>query len=297
MSAKKIQRVLFCFGLGYCAQSLISYLLKRDEDWTIHTTYRSVATKNQVDSSIIMHDFDTLKALPEGVTHILISIPPRGNTDIVLHRFADDICSKNTKLKWVAYLSSTGVYGDHKGNWVNEDSETDDSFAFSRPRLMAERAWLNLFRNHGTPVHIFRLAGIYGPGRSEVEKALAKQSRIIQKENHFFSRIHVDDIAQSLYASMRNTTPGSIYNLADDFPCPHAEIVYYTHQLLMLQPPHEEDYSIAEMSDMLRYFYSKSAKASNRKMKEVLGVQLLYPSYREGLKAIVNSIGEFKYKP
>ncbi len=279
---------LFCFGLGYCAQHLAALT----QGWKISGTQRSVVLPQD---SIQMYEFEQLQELSEDVTHILVSIPPRGNTDLVIAKFANKI-SKLPHLCWVGYLSVTGVYGDHEGRWVDETTPTDPQAPLARPRIMAEHQWLNLWGNHQVPVHIFRLSGIYGPGRSEVEKALAKQSRIIEKPGHVFCRIHVADIAQVLYASMQNPTPGEVFNLADDLPASHKDIVNYTCQLLGMTPPPAESFETAEMSEMLRYFYSRCARVSNNKIKEVLGVAPHYPTYREGIKAIYEELKDVKPK-
>lgn len=278
---------LFCFGLGYCAQHLSAELVK--QSYHISGTHRSVVL-GEDPSNLTLYEFDKLNKLPQDITHILISVPPRGNTDQVIERFAQSI-NNLPNLEWLAYLSATSVYGDHQGAWVDENTPVSLDFPFSRPRIMAENQWLNLWNNHKVPVHIFRLAGIYGPGRSEVEKALARQSRIIKKDGHVFSRIHVEDIVGALQSSINYPTPGEIFNIADDLPAAHEDVVRFTSELLGIPAPNTEDFETAMMTDMLRYFYSKCARVSNKKAKELLHWHLRYPSYREGIRALLSTCG------
>lgn len=285
---------LFCFGLGYVAEHLIDTLNETAELEALWATKRSSSIINipNVQSFV----FEELEFLPSDVTHVLISIPPFGNTDIVLEKFGQQLL-KLPKLKWVGLLSATSVYGDQHGQYVDETISYAVNATFAMPRIIAEKKWLNMQQNHKLPLHIFRLSGIYGPKRSELEKALAKQSRIIRKPNHVFSRIHVGDIAQALRASMRNPMPGEIFNVSDDLPSSHEDVVLYTHQLLGLEPPLPEDYDTAEMSEMLRYFYSKSSRIRNDKMKSMLCVKLLYPDYKTGIQAIYSAMEYYHPKP
>ena len=245
---------LFCFGLGYVANYLAS-----SAPWeAVHGTHRADFPLNP----------EMQQRLWEA-THILHSIPPS----------ADIRLDYAMQPKWFGYLSTTGVYGDTKGGWVDENSPTNPNNKRSEERVRAEQEWLN----SGLPVNIYRLSGIYGPGRSAIDELKQGTAKRIYKENQFFSRIHVEDICRVLMASMGKT--GEIYNLADDMPAPAAEVVEYAAKLLGITPPPLVDYEKAELSEMARSFYSSSRRVKNNKIKE-LGINFAYQTYKEGLQDI-----------
>ena len=217
------------------------------------------------------------------VTHILTSIPPDETGDPVLDCHLADL--SKAPLVWAGYLGTTAVYGDRGGGWVDEDSDTRPSLERARRRAMAESAWLD----SGLPSHIFRLAGIYGPGRSAIENLRAGNARRIVKAGQVFSRIHVADIATVLEASIDQPSSGRIYNVCDDEPAPPQDVVAYAAALLGMDAPAEQDYQTAELSPMARTFYADNRRVSNSRIKSELGVQLKYPNYREGLKALAKS--------
>lgn len=181
--------------------------------------------------------------------------------------------------KWFGYLSTTGVYGDTKGDWVDENTEVRPNNERTEQRVLAEQQWLN----SGYPVNVYRLAGIYGPGRSAIDDLKEGTAKRIYKKNQYFSRIHVEDICKVLLASMNKT--GEIYNVADDYPSPATEPVEYAAKLLGITPPPLVDYEKAELSEMARSFYASSRRVKNNKIKK-LGIKLAYPTYIEGLDAI-----------
>ena len=187
------------------------------------------------------------------------------------------------QLRWVGYLSTTGVYGDHGGEWVDEATPLTPSTKRGHHRVTAEAQW----QAQPLPLHIFRLAGIYGPGRGPFAKVRAGTARRIVKPNQVFSRIHVDDIAQVLLASIDRPNPGAIYNVCDDEAAPPEEVLAHAAALLGVELPPEEDYATAEMTPMARSFYAESKRVRNSRMKEELGVELRYPSYRDGLRALL----------
>ncbi|WP_260349055.1 SDR family oxidoreductase, partial [Alloyangia mangrovi] len=191
-------------------------------------------------------------------------------------------------LDWVGYLSTTGVYGDHGGDWVDEDTPLTPTTARGKARAEAEAAWQAI---DGLPLHIFRLAGIYGPGRGPFEKVRQGTARRIVKPGQVFSRIHVEDIAQVLEASIRHPRPGAIYNLCDDDPAPPEEVLQHAAELLDLPPPPEVAFDAAEMSPMARSFYAENKRVRNDRIKDELGVTLLYPDYRAGLAALLAEEG------
>ena len=189
-------------------------------------------------------------------------------------------------LEWLGYLSSTAVYGDHQGQWVDEDSVCDPKGASGLLRLEAEQAWLSVARSHQLPLHIFRLAGIYGPGRNPLQRMLLGKRYSVYKEGHVFSRIHIDDIVSVLLASMQSVQPLSIYNVADDEPEASHVVDAFAAALLNQAPLPLMPFETASLSIMEHEFYSNHKRVSNAKIKQALGCILAYPSYREGLKQL-----------
>ena len=262
---------LFCFGYGYTARFLSKKIL--DLGWKVSGTSR-----NQNVQNIDIFNYDKVNTdILKTATHVLVSIPPEG--DDVLKRYGDYL--KN--IKWLGYLSATSVYGDHSGNWVTEESKTKPIEIRGENRLKLERKWLD----SKLPVHIFRLAGIYGPDRNILVDLKLGKARNVKKEGHFFSRIHVEDIANILFSSMQNIKPGEIYNCADDLPATQSEVVTYAAKLLNINPP-----GLIEVSSLSSYaqsFYLGSKKVSNTKIKQDLNVSLIYPSYKVGLKSLLSN--------
>lgn len=276
---------LFCFGLGYTAKRLVSRL-SAEGGWKFSGTSRALLHFPNTE----MYIFDALLLLPDDITHILISIPPKETGDIVYSRFLAQI-AKLPNLKWLSFLSSTGVYGDHQGGWVTEESMVNLGSPLARCRLVAENQWLEAYEEHKVPSHIMRIAGIYGPGRSALENAISGRLKIIDKVDTIFSRIHVDDIAKALILSMNAPNPGSIYNLADDQPCNPKESSEFACQILGMSPPKPIPLEEAELSEMGVGFYTQSKRVSNQKIKSELSFTLTYPSYKEGLIAIARECG------
>ncbi len=219
-----------------------------------------------------------------GVTHILSSIGPNAKGDPVLARLRDEIAAVAPDLAWVGYLSTTAVYGDRRGDWVDETTPIAPTSERGTWRAEAEAQWQQV---PDLPLHIFRLAGIYGPGRGPFAKLMAGKARRIVKPGQVFSRIHVDDIAQALLASIDAPNPGAIYNLCDDDPAPPQDVLGYAAELLGLPVPAEVPFDEAGMTPMARSFYGENKRVRNQRIKDELGVQLLYPSYREGLCAVL----------
>ena len=293
MTAPDSKPRLFCFGLGYSAGRLARGLLA--EGWAVAGTCQSPDRQAEltalgIDAVIFGPDrplADPRSAL-SGVTHLLGSVPPGENGDPVLARHGSDIEAMET-LSWAGYLSSTGVYGDTGGKTVNEDSDVNPTSERGRRRIEAETAWLALASDHGLPVHVFRLAGIYGPGRSVLDQVRAGLAKRIDKPGHMFSRIHVDDIAQVLRASMDRPDPGAVYNVCDDEPAAAADVTAFACELLGMDPPPLRPFAEAEkeMSEMALSFWRDNRLVDNRRIREELGVSLLYPDYRAGLREIL----------
>ena len=280
---------LLCFGMGYSATALARRL---GDDWKVTGTYRSPEAKAVLAAAGYGQvPFDGSAALPpralDGVTHLLMSIAPGKDGDPVLSQCADQIIAQAGRLDWAGYLSTTGVYGDRAGGWVDETSDLIPSTERGKRRLEAENGWLELHAAHGLPVHLFRLAGIYGPGRNQLESVRKGAARRVIKPGQVFSRIHVDDIAGVVAASVARPNPGTAYNVCDDEAAPPQEVVAYAAQLLGVEPPPQIAFDEAEMSPMGRSFYAESKRVSNERMKQELGYQLIYPTFREGLKALL----------
>ena len=217
---------LFCFGLGYTARRLARTL--PGSDWDVAGTTREAAGAASQFPTIV---FDGQARLPgevlENVTHILVSVPPDAEGDPVLRCCSEEIVARGPQLAWVGYLSTTGVYGDHGGGWVDEDTPRAPLSGRARARVEAEDGWLALARDHALPVHVFRLAGIYGPDRNQLSGVLDGSAKRVVKPGQVFSRIHVDDLVGVLKASMARPDPGRVYNVADDEPAPPQDVVEF----------------------------------------------------------------------
>ncbi|HLA01269.1 MAG TPA: SDR family oxidoreductase [Aestuariivirga sp.] len=280
---------LLCFGFGFSAQAFAARLDKRE--WKISATSRDPEGIAEVNTQGFRGFlFDGKLQIAPDVTHLLISAPPSENGDPVLNLFEEQLRKLSKQLQWVGYLSTTGVYGDRGGDWVDEDSPLEPNTARGHRRLDAERSWLKLHSDCGLPVHLFRLAGIYGPGRNQLLTVLNGSAKRIIKPGQIFSRIHVDDIAGVLAASCAKPNPGRAYNVCDDEPCPPQEVVEFSANLLGLPVPPEIPYEQAKLSPMAKSFYADSKRVSNKRMKNELGYKLLYPNYREGLRALKSQL-------
>ncbi len=281
---------LFCFGLGYSASFLARRLL--GQGWRVSGTCRTPEKQAElkalgIDALLFDRDrpFADAPAALRGVTHLLSSVPPdaQGDPVIDVHRAAIDAIAPG--FAWIGYLSTTGVYGDRAGGWVDETSALEPSGERGRRRLAAERGWLDLKQ----PAHLFRLAGIYGPGSSALDAVREGRARRVIKAGQVFSRIHVEDIAQVLEASMARPNPGVAYNVCDDDAAPPADVVTFACALLKVAPPPEVPFEKADLSPMARSFYDDNKRVSNARIKRELGVALRYPSYRDGLPAILTA--------
>ena len=283
-----MSRRLFCFGVGQSARALAARL--GASAWGFAGTTRNPDKASELASpGFDVFVFDGESPLPTdalaGTTHMLISIAPGENGDVVLARHREDIAALRG-LEWLGYLSATSVYGDHDGGWVDEETPVRPSGLRGQRRAEAEQAWLRLAHDSGVPVHVFRLAGIYGPDNNPLRSLKAGTARRIVKPGQRFSRIHVDDIAAVLEASINRHDPGRIYNVADDEAAPPQEVVAHAAGLLGVDPPPEIPFDAAELSDMARSFYRDNKRVSNARIKKELGVTLAYPTYREGLRAL-----------
>jgi len=284
-----MDKVLLSFGHGYSARALARRLLPRG--WQVYGTTRSPERAEHLRAEGItplLWDSDDVADALDAATHVLSSAAPTEAGDPVLARHRAAIAAAAPRLDWTGYLSTTGVYGDHQGGWVDEETPLTPSTERGRRRVAAEAEWRSV---PGLPLHIFRLAGIYGPGRGPFEKVRQGTARRIVKPGQVFSRIHVDDIAQVLEASIGRPRPGAVYNLCDDDPAPPEDVIAHAAELLGLPVPPAVPFGEAEMSPMARSFYAESKRVSNRRIKEALGVRLIHPDYRSGLRALLSAEG------
>ncbi|WP_386679469.1 SDR family oxidoreductase [Loktanella sp. R86503] len=278
-------RTLLSFGHGYSAQALERLLLP--QGWCIIGTTRSAAKAEAMRArgveALIWPGADVTEAI-SAASHLLISASPDDGSDPVLAALHDQIAARADQFAWAGYLSTTGVYGDHGGDWVDETAPLTPATRRGQARVVAEAAWQAI---PDLPLHIFRLAGIYGPGRGPFAKVRNGTARRIIKDGQVFSRTHVDDIAQVLAASIARPDPGAIYNVCDDDPAPPQDVIAYAAALLNLPVPKAERFEDADMSPMARSFYAESKKVRNDRIKNDLGVKLLFPDYRSGLKSLL----------
>jgi nucleoside-diphosphate-sugar epimerase len=272
-------------GLGYTAGALAERLA--DSGWRVTGTSRN---PQEPDALRFDRDHPLAPAAFAEITHILVSIPPDEAGDPVLDRHGDDIAAI-PGFAWLGYLSTTGVYGDRAGDWVDERSQLCPSGARGRRRVAAEAGWLDLWRRRGVPVHIFRLAAIYGPGRTPFDALRAGTAKRIDKPGQVFSRIHVEDLASVLIASITRPRPGAIYNVCDDESAASEAVVAHAASLLGLPAPPLVPFASAELSPMAKSFWDDNKRVSNALIKEELGIVLRHPNYRAGLAAILAAGG------
>jgi nucleoside-diphosphate-sugar epimerase len=268
---------LLILGLGYTGRVVATHM--RALGWAVRGTSRSA------EKGLLQWPGSDISATLDWATHILISAAPDENGDPFLAGLEADILKATPE--WLGYLSTTGVYGDHGGAWVDEATKLTPATTRGHHRVRAENQWMSLHKTHGLPVHIFRLAGIYGPSRGPFAKVRNGSARRIIKQNQVFSRIHVEDIAQTIAASIAKPNPGQIYNVCDNDPAPPQDVIGYAAELLGLPLPAALDFETADLTPMARSFYAESKKVSNTRIKAELGVQLRYPDYKTGLHALL----------
>lgn len=278
---------LFCYGCGYTAKYLAAMLLA--ENWSVSGTTRSpekAASLRETGISPVIWDDDLSQTALEDATAILVSTAPTENGCPALKAAETTIVEHKDTLRWIGYLSTNGVYGDYDGAWVNEQSPLRATSSRARRRIEAEKAWRNFADAHNIPLIIFRLPGIYGPGRSALDTVRAGKAKRLYKEGQVFSRAHVHDIAQALLASIKNPEAGDLFNIADDEPAPPQDVISLACELLGVTPPPLIPIEEADISDMARSFYADNKRVNNKRMKEALGITLTFPTYREGLSTL-----------
>tara|TARA_B100000749_G_scaffold245126_1_gene207387 strand:- start:10 stop:885 length:876 start_codon:yes stop_codon:yes gene_type:complete len=285
---------IFCFGFGQVAKNFIKKINLEKFNVNLSVTSREVSKEKKIDEisynnyQFIDGNFDKnlLNKLKQS-DHFLISIPPVKGEDLVIKNFKEII--KECNPKWVTYLSATSVYGNHQGEWVNELSKTNPTSSNGVDRLNAERAWLNFANKQNIPLQIFRLSGIYSDRKNILVRLKSGKANIINKKNHFFSRIHVEDIANVLFKSLSNFKSSEIYNISDDKPSSSEEVILYGVKILNIEKPKSIKEKEIE-SEMLKNFYKESKKVSNKKMKSFFNYKLKFPTYVEGLNYIRNHL-------
>lgn len=283
---------LFVFGLGFTGRRFAARA--RDRFGTIRATVTEpdAAERLAAGTGCTMRAFGPEADDPRiaadlaDTDALLVSVPPGQDGDPVLRRHGAAIAASG--IRWIGYLSTIGVYGDQGGAWIDEDTPPAPRSARSTVRLDAETAWLDLGAATGKPVQVFRLSGIYGPGRNPIVKLREGRSQRIVKPGQVFNRIHVDDIATTLFASIERPRPGAIYNVTDDAPTAPQTVTEHAAALAGLPLPPEIDFETADLSPMARSFYGENKRVRNRLIREELGVRLAYPTYREGLAALID---------
>jgi len=283
---------IICFGFGQVAKNFIKKLKDQGATFKLTTTSREESKTKEFENityesfQFTKEGFDKnfLKRFEEA-DHILLSIAPIHGVDIVIKNFKDNF--KSNKLKWITYLSATSVYGNHNGEWVDENSETKPTSPNGVERLKVEKEWMQLASKFDLPFQIFRLSGIYSNQFNILKRLKSGEAKIINKKNHFFSRIHVEDIANILFSSLNNFKKKEIYNISDNLPASAEEVAMYGVKLLGIDKPKTIEINEIE-SEMLKNFYKDSKKVDNKKMKEFFNHKLKYPTYVEGLNYIFN---------
>ncbi|MDA7704368.1 oxidoreductase [Candidatus Pelagibacter sp.] len=281
---------IFCFGFGQVAKNFIKKLSVEQYNINLSATSRSESSKKTFNginyNSYLFNSekFDqNLVVKLKEADHILVSIPPENQEDLVIKNFSKFI--ESSKVKWITYLSATSIYGDHKGEWVNENSKTNPISNNGIARLKAENAWFSLEKNKKIPIQVFRLSGIYSNEKNILIRLKSGGVKLINKKNHFFSRIHVDDISNILFKSLSKFKSGEIYNLSDDKPSTSEEVTLFGAKILNIE--NIEKIEVDQIkSEMLKNFYNESKKVSNKKMKSYFNYNLKFPSYIEGLNHI-----------
>ncbi len=281
---------LFVFGFGYSARA--TAIILQAGGWRVSGTIRSADRLSAMEKeglpAVLFSDREAVQSALQTATHLIVSTPPGDAGDPALAAYGQAL-REAPALRWIGYLSTIGVYGDHRGEWVDEETPiAAASPGRKSARIEAEKAWSEFANERGLPLDIFRLAGIYGPGRSPLDRIRAGDARRIVKAGQVFNRIHVEDIAQTVIAAIRRDRRAGVhvFNVSDDEPAPPQDVLLYAAELLGAPPPPEIPFEEADLSPMGRSFYDDNKRVHNTKIKRELGVLLRYPTYREGLQAL-----------
>ncbi|MEX6633312.1 SDR family oxidoreductase [Hyphococcus lacteus] len=286
-----MKKRLFCIGFGYTANALSRMLIRHG--WSVAGTTSKAEKASQMATcgvtAHLWHDNAFDPSWLDATSAILISAPPTKEGCPAFAAAGEAIANNAKTLHWIGYLSTNGVYGDHQGKWVEEQSELRAGSTRAKRRIYAEKLWTNHAVAHALPLKIFRLPGIYGPGRSAIDSVRAGTAKRIYKPNQVFSRMHVDDIAAALKADIDQPFSFDLFNLADNEPAPPQDVIEYACKLLEREPPPLIPLEQAALSEMAKSFYADNKRVSNRRMKDALGIKLQYPTYREGLASILKN--------
>jgi dTDP-4-dehydrorhamnose reductase len=281
---------LFAFGVGYCARFFIARS-GNSYDAIAGTVRASAKAEEMASGDIETFVFDAEEedsAIMERVASaniILVSVPPGTSADPVLARFGHRIATL-PRQQTIVYLSTVGVYGDRRGDWVDETMTPTPSSERSLARLQAERSWAAIGKANSKKVYILRLAGIYGPGRNAFCSLKAGTARRVVKRGHVSNRIHVEDISRAIDSAITHKGQGGIFNVSDDAPAPPQDVIMYAAMLMGVEPPPEQEFETADLTPMARSFYAENKRVSNRKLKDEFGLRLAFPTYRVGLEAL-----------
>ena len=286
-----MNKKLLILGCGYSAQFISKLLISKG--WQVFGTTRSREQLKKLQdlgiSPILWDDMSSLNKLLAQRCSVLSSIAPQGLIDDGLIAVLDLLKKDFLKINCLVYLSSTGVYGDRKGGWVNEDSGIDATTIQGKARVTAEKKWLKLASEYNLPLFVFRVAGIYGPARSIFDRIKTRKAQKIIKPNQYFNRIHVDDLAGAVCASLENPKLAGIYNVADDLPSPGSDVIDEATKLLKRPSLPEINFDNAKLSAMAESFYLDSKRVSNKKLRYSLGYSLKYPTYITGLRSLMKN--------
>ena len=283
---------MLCFGCGYSSTHTARQLLPSG-NWQITGTTRSDAARTTLTKQGIkglIWPGSGLDEAIENATHWLVSIPPNEGKDLVIEYLEGVPDDHLTKLEWIGYFSTTAVYGDHDGTWVDENTPVNPTTQRGKYRVKAEKDWVHLANRLGVPLCIFRLAGIYGPGRGPLAQLSKGNRRKIIKKDQYFNRIHVEDIAGAVIKAMTSPGASGIFNLCDNLPARSDKVIDYGAELLGLPKPQGIHFANAELGKMARSFYSESKRVSNQKLTRNLGYDLLYPDYLQGMSALLKDL-------
>lgn len=279
---------LFCFGYGYTARALARRLAA--DGWSIAATARDAEKAAAIETDgatpVLWSDDGLAAGALDDVDAVLISTPPNETGCPSFRAGADRLAGRAEEIRWIGYLSSNAVYGDHDGAWIDETSALFPSSPRAHRRVAAGADWTAFAVERALPLVIFRLPGIYGPGRSALDTVRQGRAKRIYKEGQVFNRMHVDDIAAALHASLKNPRADTLFNLSDDEPAPPQDVIEFACELLGVEPPPLVALENADLSNMARSFYADNKRVRNTLMKDRLDIVLQYPTYREGLRAI-----------
>ena len=282
---------LFIFGLGYSALSFVDAQARGmglQVAGTVRHADKAAALRSRGIEAFVFGPDAADAGIPAALARsqaLLITAPPSSSGDPALAAYAGAIAAA-PRLTRILYLSTVAVYGDHAGGWVDESTPPTPVSERGQARLAAEEGWRALGRESGRQVHILRLPGIYGPGQNALVALREGTAKRLIKPGQVFNRIHVEDIGRAIAACLRTTSPGRVWNVCDDEPAPPQDVVEYGARLLGLPVPPDQPFASAQLSPMARSFYGENKRVSNRALRDVLGVELAYPTYREGLRAL-----------